>query len=364
MEYLAGRFDLTRVPMGGASGGALCAALARCGVPAEAITESAYALSLAHRIWERPLGLVGVWGRIIEAWLEELLPADAAGRCAGGLGVVVCTLPSCRQVWIDDFADKPDLINCVMASAHVPMLLDLRLARPCRGAPCVDGSLPDFFLRGGANCDHLEVQRRGAHGAGWARGGLNASHPNPPPKTPPPSAPRSATATRWWWTTLTTPTSSATAASTCCSSRSTPPSSALSSSAPRTARASRTWASSHASTPRPTSSRPRRTELRGGGAARRPRGDVPGGRAAPRARRIARPPALRATRLRARPRRARTEGGRSGRQPETPGPRAPHPPHLLLPPLQPPSWILRRPGRPSDGAPAVCTVLMQPGSDA
>jgi hypothetical protein len=98
MEYLASRFDLTRVPMGGASGGALCAALARCGVDSGAITESAYALSLEHRIWERPLGLVGVWGRIIEAWLHELLPEDAAARCAGEMGVVVCQLPSCQQV--------------------------------------------------------------------------------------------------------------------------------------------------------------------------------------------------------------------------------------------------------------------------
>jgi hypothetical protein len=40
-----------------------------------------------------------------------------------------------------------------MASAHVPLFLDGRLARPCRGAPCVDGSFPDFFT--GANCDLL-----------------------------------------------------------------------------------------------------------------------------------------------------------------------------------------------------------------
>jgi hypothetical protein len=155
MDYLARRYDLTRVPQAGASGGALLAALARCGVDAEAITESAYRLSLEHGVWERPLGLVGVWGRIIEAWLDELLPDDAAARCnGGGLQVVVTRLPRFEQVPVEQFADKRDVLDAVMASAHVPFFLDGRAARPYRGAPCVDGQLPDFFR--GYNCDHIQ----------------------------------------------------------------------------------------------------------------------------------------------------------------------------------------------------------------
>lgn len=153
MQYLGQRYDLTRIPMAGASGGALCAVLARCGVDPELITESAYQLSLDHEIWSRPLGLVGVWGRIIEQWLDALLPPDAAERCRGEVGVVVTEMPSCRQRCIDDFEDKVDLINCVMASAHVPLLLDLQLSRKCRGVHCVDGSFPDFFT--GAHCRHI-----------------------------------------------------------------------------------------------------------------------------------------------------------------------------------------------------------------
>lgn len=29
-------------------------------------------------VWERPLGLMGIWGNIIYEWLDELLPDDAA----------------------------------------------------------------------------------------------------------------------------------------------------------------------------------------------------------------------------------------------------------------------------------------------
>jgi len=182
MQHLARRYDLRRVPMVGASGGAICAALARCGVPPEQITETAYRLAMDHKIWERPMGLVGGWGGVIEQWLHDLLPHDAHHRCRADLGVVVTQLPSWRQLSIDDFESKEDLVNCIMASAHVPLLLDARLSRSCRGVACVDGSFPDFFT--GENCDYLQVrpptrggvllralrERRGLWGRGDWRG--------------------------------------------------------------------------------------------------------------------------------------------------------------------------------------------------
>ncbi|KAI8470674.1 MAG: hypothetical protein J3K34DRAFT_368355 [Monoraphidium minutum] len=154
MQWLAQRYDLTRVPMAGASGGAICAVLARCGVDAADAAESAYQMAVDNKIWGKPLGLVGSWGGLIEQWMHDLLPADAAERCRGDLGVVVTEVPAWRQLAIDDFRDKEDLVNCVMASAHVPLLLDRQLTRPCRGSQYVDGSFPDFFT--GVNCDHLQ----------------------------------------------------------------------------------------------------------------------------------------------------------------------------------------------------------------
>jgi hypothetical protein len=60
--------------------------------------ETAYQLSVDHNIWERPLGLMGTWGSLIEDWLDVLLPGDAAERCSGQVGLVVTQLPSCQQV--------------------------------------------------------------------------------------------------------------------------------------------------------------------------------------------------------------------------------------------------------------------------
>ncbi|KAG1673847.1 hypothetical protein FOA52_012872 [Chlamydomonas sp. UWO 241] len=144
MQYLSEHFDLTKVPMVGASGGALLSVLAACGVPANAILARARELSLQHGIWERPMALVGIWGVILETWLDDLLPADAAEMCSGRVTVVVTQLPSMRQVGITDFVDRADLINACLASSHVPLVLDYRVSRTCRGVQCVDGQLPDF----------------------------------------------------------------------------------------------------------------------------------------------------------------------------------------------------------------------------
>lgn len=33
------------------------------------------------QVWSRPLGLAGVWGAMVEDWLDELLPDDADAIC-------------------------------------------------------------------------------------------------------------------------------------------------------------------------------------------------------------------------------------------------------------------------------------------
>lgn len=130
MQYMMNKFHLSKVPMVGASGGGFAAVLSACEVHPEQVLETAYSLSLKHNIWERPLGLMGTWGSLVEQWLHDLLPADAAERCRDQVGIVVTELPFCNQVSISDFKDKNDLITVAMASAHVPMFLVSVLEQP------------------------------------------------------------------------------------------------------------------------------------------------------------------------------------------------------------------------------------------
>jgi hypothetical protein len=145
VAYLRDRYDLCKVKQVGASGGALAAVLAACDVCPDRTMDVALELSERYGVWTRPLGLMGVWGRIVEEWLDELLPEDAHERCSGNVGVVYTVLPTCEQVVADAFTSKRDLMDCLLASAHVPFFLDFRLARPVRGQLAVDGSFPDFF---------------------------------------------------------------------------------------------------------------------------------------------------------------------------------------------------------------------------
>mmetsp|Transcript_38568 Transcript_38568/g.109070 ORF Transcript_38568/g.109070 Transcript_38568/m.109070 type:complete len:398 (+) Transcript_38568:42-1235(+) len=146
-KYLGQRFDLSRTPMSGTSCGALCATLAACGVDPERALQTAYQLSLEADLWDRPLGLAGIWGRLILEWMEELLPEEAAEMCRDRVEIMVTELPSLQQTPVADFKNKDDLIAVNMASIHVPIFLDWRFTRECRGKQCVDGSLPDVVFR-------------------------------------------------------------------------------------------------------------------------------------------------------------------------------------------------------------------------
>ena len=98
-------------------------------MPAAAAVESAHALSVQHGLFDRPLGLAGVWGGVVRRWLHDLLPVDAADVCGGGrLKLVVTDVPSLRTSTLDCFTTKAELVDACLASAHVPFFLD---GKPC-----------------------------------------------------------------------------------------------------------------------------------------------------------------------------------------------------------------------------------------
>ena len=74
------------VVLSGASAGALAVVLAQCDVDVTAAHKSADRLAEEAGCFSNPLGLCGVWGRLVYAWLDALLPEDAAAPGAGGRG--------------------------------------------------------------------------------------------------------------------------------------------------------------------------------------------------------------------------------------------------------------------------------------
>ena len=150
VSALAKRLDLDRAQFAGSSGGAISATLAGCGV-----TDSERTYDVALRLCEReggfargPWGLWGIWGDLVREWLDELLPPDADRRCSGRVHILVHRLGDGGRGHVSEFESRDDLISAVLASVHIPLLMDGSLTARFRGAHCVDPDLTGMFMTG------------------------------------------------------------------------------------------------------------------------------------------------------------------------------------------------------------------------
>lgn len=156
VKYLQEHYDLSRVDMVGASAGALMVTLAMCNVDSDKAVQRAYDLAKEKDIWNRPLGLAGIWGDLVREWLDSLLPHNAVDICQGRLKLVITKIPSFEIAYVCDYTSKQDLIDACLASAHVPFFLDGKATCNFRGQACIDGSLSDFLTKGNSallQCD-------------------------------------------------------------------------------------------------------------------------------------------------------------------------------------------------------------------
>lgn len=72
LDYLAEHYNLDQIPMVGASAGSLLSALTACGIRSPDIIRTAHRLALDHGVWDRSLGIVGIWGPIIVRGVEDV----------------------------------------------------------------------------------------------------------------------------------------------------------------------------------------------------------------------------------------------------------------------------------------------------
>jgi hypothetical protein len=122
-----------------------------CKVDMKEATRVAVRILSEYGVWERPLGLVGVsgklhvqgsaggmgrlinwlvvpvqvWGNIVREWLDEVLPENAAEICSGRVHISVVQLPF-RRHFVSQFHSKTDLIDTCLASAHLPVIMNGR----------------------------------------------------------------------------------------------------------------------------------------------------------------------------------------------------------------------------------------------
>lgn len=133
-------YDLSRCTMSGASAGSITATLAATDVCFATATDAALRIGRDAGVWERPMGLMGVWGSLIEQWLEELLPENAAEQASDRITILLTTIPTLGKQRVSQFVDRDDLIRCNIASVHLPLFLDGKVASNYRDSLHIDGS--------------------------------------------------------------------------------------------------------------------------------------------------------------------------------------------------------------------------------
>jgi len=133
-------YDVDNFTFSGASAGSLIATLTATNVDFKKATEIVIRLLEDYGACDRPLGLQGIWGEMVETFLDELLPEDAVDRVGDRLSLLVTHVPSFRKHKISSFESRSDLIKTNMASLHIPWFMDGNLTTFHRGKYCMDGA--------------------------------------------------------------------------------------------------------------------------------------------------------------------------------------------------------------------------------
>jgi hypothetical protein len=111
-------YDLSNCTFAGASAGALTATLTATDVDFYEATDLALKMAAKAGVWDRSAGLQGIWGPMIEDWLDTLLP-PSIDPIQGRVTLLVTPVPSFGKTKISEFNDRTDLIKCNMASVHL-----------------------------------------------------------------------------------------------------------------------------------------------------------------------------------------------------------------------------------------------------
>lgn len=142
-KYLQNNIDLSDTIYIAASSGALTAVLLVCQICPETALECAIGLCDKHNIWDRSLGLLGKWGRIIEKWLDDILPENAAQLCNDKVFILVSRFLAPKKI-VSNFSTRKELIDCLMTTIHIPFFMDYYPFRWFDGWLCYDGDIDIF----------------------------------------------------------------------------------------------------------------------------------------------------------------------------------------------------------------------------
>ena len=139
--------ECNNIPLIGASAGSLTAALIACNVDFYDSLDFVLKQAERERLYDRK-SLFLIWGKLIEEWLEYLLPDKLPLQAQENLYIALSPLNvlrvGSRVELVSNFNTKSDLKSALLASCHIPLFLNGKLYTKYKGHRYVDGSLWTF----------------------------------------------------------------------------------------------------------------------------------------------------------------------------------------------------------------------------
>lgn len=138
-QYFQKQHDISSVLFVGASAGALSAVLTICQIDVDKTLQSVEKVCQKYKVFERYFGLFGVWSSMVEEWLDMLLPENAHELCNDKVYIILqCLSLSHPKLHVSTFYTRKELIDCLLATIHIPFFMDYRPFRSFRGYWCYD----------------------------------------------------------------------------------------------------------------------------------------------------------------------------------------------------------------------------------
>jgi hypothetical protein len=140
-SYIQQNFQMENVAVMGTSAGALTAALLKTESNFELAAQQAISLAYANDIWNARFGLAGIWGDMVEEWLDILLPEELTDDMKRNIHLSVTPSNLLRKpIALSGFQNKSSLIRACMASTHIPFFMNGKLCTKYEGKRYIDGS--------------------------------------------------------------------------------------------------------------------------------------------------------------------------------------------------------------------------------
>lgn len=125
-SFLSKNTNLKNTTFVGVSAGALIAVLLACEVDILKSVEMVVDICKNHNVHNRMFGILGIWSCLVKQWLSLVLPSNAADLCNSKTVCIILKRFPNSIISVSKFKSKDDIIECLLAAVHIPLLMNMR----------------------------------------------------------------------------------------------------------------------------------------------------------------------------------------------------------------------------------------------